>query len=120
MKTLLIVEDDADIQGYYQILFRDLGFRTLQAHTGREGLRYLDSGEAVDLILLDIVLPEMGGEEFFRVLRLERGSRVPVIVCSVDEKLIEPLRRHGEVQGVFLKGDPGGALVALIRERLGA
>ena len=61
----------------------------------------------------------MGGEEFFRELRLVRRAATSVIVCSVDEKLIEPLRRIGPVQGTFLKGDPGGALVAMINEQLG-
>ena len=61
----------------------------------------------------------MGGEEFFRALRLGARPRRRVIVCSVDEKLIEPLRQIGEVQGTFLKGDPGSTLVAMIREQLG-
>jgi len=119
MKTLLIVEDDADIQDYYRILLAGLGVRMLFASTGRAGLAFIDAGERIDLILLDIVLPEMGGEEFFRELRLVRAQATSVIVCSVDEKLIEPLRRTGPVQATFLKGDPGSALVALIREHLG-
>ena len=118
MKTLLIVEDDTDIQDYYQILLAGLEVRTLCAYTGRQGLAFIDAGEPVDLILLDIVLPEMGGEEFFRELRLTRKAATSVIVCSVDEKLIEPLRRIGPVQGTFLKGDPGSALVAMIRQQL--
>jgi CheY-like chemotaxis protein len=119
MKTLLIVEDDTDIQDYYQILLSGLGLRILCAHTGKQGLVFVDAGEDIDLILLDIVLPEMGGEEFFRVLRLERKVMIPVIVCSVDEKLVEPLKQVGPVQGVFLKGDPGGVLVQLIQQQLG-
>jgi CheY-like chemotaxis protein len=119
MKTLLIVEDDTDIQDYYQILLAGLGVRVLCAYTGKQGLDFVDKGEDVDLILLDIVLPEMGGEEFFRELRLVRQAATSVIVCSVDEKLIEPLRRIGPVQGTFLKGDPGGALVTMINEQLG-
>lgn len=119
MKTLLIVEDDTDIQDYYQILFGDLGVTTLQAYTGRQALAFLDAGQPVDLIILDIVLPEMGGEEFFRALRLERRSTIPVIVCSVDEKLVEPLHRIGTVQATFLKGDPGSVLVRMIRGLLG-
>jgi CheY-like chemotaxis protein len=119
MKTLLVVEDDTDIQDYYRILFAGLGVRALSAATGRQGLALIDAGEQVDLILLDIVLPEMGGEEFFRELRLVRKSATAVIVCSVDEKLIEPLRRIGPVQGTFLKGDPGSVLVAMIRQQLG-
>jgi len=119
MKTLLIVEDDHDIQDYYEILFAGLGLRTLRAFTGREGLAVVDAGEPIDLILLDIVLPEMGGEEFFRSLRVDRGVNTPVIVCSVDEKLVEPLRRHGPVQGMFLKGESGAALVRMLQEQLG-
>ncbi len=119
MKTLLIVEDDVDIQEYYQILLAGLSLLSLQAYTGKEGLAFVDAGEPIDLILLDIVLPEMGGEEFFRALRLERGDTTPVIVCSVDEKLVEPLCQVGTVQGMFLKGDSGSVLVGMIRERLG-
>jgi CheY-like chemotaxis protein len=119
MKTLLIVEDDTDIQDYYQILFSGLGVRSLSAYTGKQGLDFIDGGEHVDLILLDIVLPEMGGEEFFRELRLVRKNGTGVIVCSVDEKLIEPLRRIGPVQGTFLKGDPGSILVTMVQSQLG-
>jgi len=118
MKTLLIVEDDTDIQDYYQILLAGLGMRTLRAYTGKEGLVFVDAGEAIDLILLDIVLPEMGGEEFFRTLRDERKVMIPVIVCSVDEKLVDPLKQIGPVQGVFLKGDPGSTLVQMIQLQL--
>jgi len=117
-KTLLIVEDDGDIQDYYQILLADLGLRMIRAFNGREGLAVVDAGTPIDLILLDIVLPEMGGEEFFRALRVQRGLATPVIVCSVDEKLVEPLRGVGPVQGVFLKGDPGSALVEQIKALL--
>jgi DNA-binding response OmpR family regulator len=119
MKTLLIVEDDTDIQDYYQILLSGLGLRILCAYTGKQGLAFVDAGESIDLVLLDIVLPEMGGEEFFREFRVVRKAATSVIVCSVDEKLIEPLRQIGQVQGTFLKGDPGSALVAMIKERLG-
>ncbi|HWR97173.1 MAG TPA: response regulator [Candidatus Methanoperedens sp.] len=119
MKTLLVVEDDADIFDYYRILFGGLDVRLLRAATGREGLAVVDAGAAIDLILLDMVLPEMGGEEFFRAVRLERGVATPVVACSVDESLIEPLWRVGPLQGVFLKGNPGSTLVALVRERLG-
>jgi len=118
MKTLLIIEDDTDIQNYYQILLSGLGMRILSAHTGKQGLAFVDAGEQIDLILLDIVLPEMGGEEFFQELRRVRQAATSVIVCSVDEKLIEPLRQIGAVQGTFLKGDPGSTLVAMINEQL--
>ena len=118
-RTLLVVEDDDDIYDYYRILLGELGVRLLRAATGREGLALIDAGEPVDLVLLDMVLPGMSGEETFRALRTERGSRVPVVACSVDEALIAPLRSVGELQGTFLKGNPGAELLALVREKLG-
>lgn len=120
MRTLLIVEDDDDIFDYYRILLRELGVRLLRAATGREALDLLDAGEPVDLVLLDMVLPGMSGEEVFRALRAQRGSLVPVVACSVDEALIAPLRAVGELQGTFLKGNPGAELVALVKRLLAA
>lgn len=118
MKTLLIVEDDADILEYYRILLGGLGLRLLRATTGEEALSLVDGGETVDLILLDMVLPGMGGEDFFRALRVGRGADTPVVACSVDERLVEPLHRHGPLQGVFLKGESGSELVSLVRRQL--
>ena len=118
-RTLLVVEDDDDIFDYYRILLGELGVRLLRAATGAEALALLDAGERVDLVLLDMVLPGMSGEETFRALRAERGLPVPVVACSVDETLIAPLRAVGELQGTFLKGNPGAELLALVREKLG-
>jgi len=120
VKTLLVVEDDPDIQEYCRLLLAGLGARVVVASDGREALAVIDAGGPVDLILLDVILPGMGGEEFLRELRLRRGLGVPVVVCSVEERLVEPLRRVGEIQGVFRKGDPGSALLALVRARLGS
>lgn len=119
MKTLLIVEDDGDIQDYYQILLGGLGLRLLRAGSGKEALGLIDGGEAVDLVLLDVVLPGMYGEELFRALRVERGSAVPVIVCTVEERLVEAFRRIGAIQGLFIKGESGSGLVDQIRGQLG-
>jgi len=51
-------------------------------------------------------------------LRFERKCAVPVIVCSVDEKLTEPLWKLGPVQGTFIKGEPGSDLIRLINDNL--
>jgi hypothetical protein len=59
-----------------------------------------------------------GREEFFQAAACPAGPDC-VIVCSVDAKLIDPLRRIGPIQGTFLKGDPGGTLVAMIKGQLG-
>jgi CheY-like chemotaxis protein len=118
-KTLLIVEDDEDIQNYYGFLFRGLDLRMVRAFSGEEALEKVASEPVLDLILLDVVLPGMGGEEFFRILRNEKDVQTPVIVCSVDERMSQRVQEVGEVQGVFTKGTSGDQLVDIISRVLG-
>lgn len=118
-KRLLIVEDDEDIQNYYTFLLAGLELEIVRAFSGEEALETLARGGApIDLILLDVVLPGMGGEEFYRVLRQERESKIPVVVCSVDERMSQRVQDVGEVQGVFTKGTQGADLRKIIEEVL--
>ncbi len=117
-RTLLIVEDDEDIQNYYGFLLGGLDLRVLRALSGEEAVKVVDSEPAIDLILLDVVLPGMGGEEFFRILRQEKALEIPVIVCSVDERMSQRVQEVGEVQGVFTKGTRGEELLGIISRAL--
>lgn len=117
-RTLLIVEDDEDIQNYYNFLFADLGLKLLRAYSGEEALKVVEGGDRIDLILLDVVLPGMGGEEFYRILRKEKESPVPVIVCSVDDRMSQRVEAVGPVQGTFTKGTKGDELRAIILKTL--
>ena len=117
-KTLLIVEDDADIQNYYNFLFSDLDLKMLRAFSGEEALEILDREKAIDLILLDVVLPGIGGEEFYKVLRKDRNMDIPVVVCSVDERISQRVQEVAEVQGVFTKGTNGNDLRAIVKNVL--
>ena len=113
-KRMLIVEDDEDIQNYYGFLLGGLDVEMIRAFSGEEALEKVASEAALDLILLDVVLPGMGGEEFFRILRKERNVETPVIVCSVDERMSQRVQEVGEVQGVFTKGTSGDELLKMI------
>jgi CheY-like chemotaxis protein len=113
-KRLLIVEDDEDIQNYYTFLLAGLELEIIRAFSGEEALETLAGGAEIDLILLDVVLPGMGGDEFYRVLRQERESKIPVVVCSVDERMSQRVQDVGEVQGVFTKGTQGADLRSII------
>ena len=117
-KTLLIVEDDADIQNYYNFLFSDLDLKMLRAFSGEEALEILDREKAIDLILLDVVLPGIGGEEFYKVLRKDRKMDIPVVVCSVDERISQRVQEVAEVQGVFTKGTNGNDLRNIVKNVL--
>ncbi len=76
--TVLIIEDDAEINDMLRILLQQNGYRTVSAYSGTEAL-LIQSGE-IGCILLDLMLPGRSGEEIIRELKQKHG--VPVIVMS--------------------------------------
>ena len=77
-KTILIIEDDNEINSMLRTLLRTNGFQTISAFSGTEGV--LVHGGNVDLILLDLMLPGRSGEEI--VGELKKKKSVPIIVMS--------------------------------------
>ena len=77
-KTILIIEDDAEINDMLRILLRQNGYQTISAYSGTEGL--LAHSKEVSLILLDLMLPGKCGEEIISELKAKHN--VPVIVTS--------------------------------------
>lgn len=77
-KTILIIEDDAEINDMLRTLLRRNGYRTISAYSGTEGV--LVHSREVSLILLDLMLPGKSGEEIIRDLK--KKHNVPVIVTS--------------------------------------
>jgi CheY-like chemotaxis protein len=79
-KTILIVEDNDDWRDILVLMLQRLGHRTLEAVTGVDGI-YKAIGEHPDLILMDLSLPEMNGDDAMRELKLNALTRdIPVIV----------------------------------------
>ncbi|WP_303907114.1 response regulator [Thiohalomonas denitrificans] len=78
--TILIVEDDAPIRKFLRISLEAHGFRVLEARLGRDGLE-LCAEEHPDVVILDLGLPDMDGQEFIPEVR--GWSSVPIIVLSV-------------------------------------
>jgi DNA-binding response OmpR family regulator len=77
---ILVVEDDLAILTGLSMNLRFEGYEVLQAQDGRQGLaRALD--EAPDLVVLDLMLPELNGYEVLKELR-QRGRDTPVVVLS--------------------------------------
>lgn len=79
MATILIIEDDSAIHSLIKEALELQGFKTLSAYSGTEGKLLFKQNEA-DLILLDLMLPGMNGEEFLQEIR--HTSSIPVMVIS--------------------------------------
>jgi two-component system response regulator ResD len=79
-RTVLIVEDDGNIAELLQLYLEKEGFQTLTASTGKEGVELFRKAEP-DLVLLDIMLPELDGWGVCRAIR-EHGNQTPVIMLT--------------------------------------
>ncbi|MGM0702362.1 MAG: response regulator [Pseudomonadota bacterium] len=79
-RRVLVVDDEPQIRRFLRISLTSQGFLVLEASTGREGLAQVRES-LPDLVLLDLGLPDMDGQEVLDALRAE--SSVPVIVVSV-------------------------------------
>lgn len=78
---ILIVEDDPDINTLLKKIVTKAGYDLVQAFSGTEAKLHIESG-SFDLILLDLMLPGMSGEELVSYIRSERNLPVPIIVIS--------------------------------------
>src|SRR5437879_12140821 len=78
--TLLVIDDDRELCAMLAEYLAPEGFTALTAGTGKEGLEQL-ARAAVDLVVLDVMMPEISGFEVLR--RIRAGSRVQVIMLTV-------------------------------------
>ena len=76
---ILVVEDDRNILSMIQTVLDSNGYQVLTAQRCQQGILMLSS-HMPDLVVLDLGLPDMDGEEFIRVAR--RSSMIPIIVLS--------------------------------------
>ena len=91
-KTLLIVDDDADLRGAVAEQLQAEDFVALEAATAGEGIRLAQEGRP-DLILLDVDLPDMDGREACRQMRTA-GVSAPVIMltaAAADDDTVQGL-----------------------------
>ncbi len=81
---ILLVEDNPDILKYIQLVLEHNEYRTISAENGRQGLQILSKFDDIpDLIISDILMPEMDGYEFFNNISTnEKYSHVPFIFLT--------------------------------------
>jgi DNA-binding response OmpR family regulator len=83
-RTILIIDDEIDA---LTLLSRAVGtmFDLVTKHDGNEALKWLQAGNVPDLILTDVMMPNMDGAEFVKILRSSKSHRhTPIIVVSAN------------------------------------
>ena len=83
-QTVLVVDDTASLRHMLDEYLSAEGFRVLTADDGQQALQVARK-EKPDLILLDIMMPGMGGHEFMRVYRKERHTPIILLTAKVEE-----------------------------------
>lgn len=81
-KTILVVDDEADVRKFLTAALEEAGFRVITAGDGFEALEAVKA-EAPDLISLDLVMPKRSGAKFYRDLSKNKAwSKIPIIIVT--------------------------------------
>jgi len=89
-KKILIVDDNPDLIRILQVQLEDMGYDTVQATNGMQAVD-IATAQLPDLILMDIIMPVMGGYEATRLIRQNpKTSSIPILaVTALDGHIYE-------------------------------
>ena len=121
MAKIAIIEDDQAISQMYRFKFEAEGYTVETAENGKLGLKLAEKMQP-DIILLDLMMPEMNGDEMLELLRkTDWGKNIKVIVLTnMGEQEIPARVKELGVSGVILKADMTPRQVAeVVKKNLG-
>jgi PAS domain S-box-containing protein len=114
-ETVLLVDDEEVVLGVGQELLESMGYRVLTARDGKEAIKvYKKNRDNIDIVLLDIVMPNMGGSEAYdRIKEIRPNVKVLLLSgFSIDGEAIEILERgcNGFIQKPFTMKELSGRI----------
>ncbi len=116
MTRILLIEDDVDVREAIAEVLVDVGFHVDTAVNGRTALQFLQHGARPDVIVLDLMMPEMDGREFrLRQLADAAIASIPVVVVTADGRA---LPTDPAVGGVIKKPFAPATLLAAIERAM--
>ena len=104
---IMVVDDEPDIRQLLQEILEDEDYEVAVAHNGASA-RALRATRRPDLILLDIMMPEMSGYEFLKTYRKERDTPVILLTARLEAHVGKDL------QYIRINGTVVGGLVGLL------
>ena len=120
MTKIAIIEDDATISQMYRMKFEADGFDVRIANNGKIGIDLVKSFKP-DIVLLDIQMPEMDGEETLRLIRSNESSKTtPVIILTNlgEEEAPQNMRSLGIHSYIVKANYTPRQVVALVKEAI--
>lgn len=88
-KKVLIVDDEPDTLELVKLVLESGGFKTVLAASGKEALKELEASRP-DLVLLDIMMPDMDGWEVFRKIK-EKNANIPIAILTAKAQNFDRL-----------------------------
>ena len=118
MSKVLIVEDEPDFIHMLEIILKRKGFEVVHAERGQDGL-VLAEVEAPDVIILDMMLPDLDGVQFCRQLRATSAiAHIPILVLSARMDPSEQKKALAAGANVYLIKPAGSAELVEHLQRL--
>jgi len=87
-KTILIIDDDARNIFALSAVLKARGFTCISALSAREGLEMLESDRSIDLVLLDMMMPEMDGYEAVNIIRNNDKLAVTPVIAVTAQAMV--------------------------------
>jgi CheY-like chemotaxis protein len=116
---VLVIDDDNDIREVVALILEDAGYTATEADGGHAALALLRSGPPPDVILLDLMMPDMSGWDLCAELaRDPMLAKIPVVVMSGDSRIqakADTLAAAGYLAKPFDQAQLLSVLEALIR-----
>ena len=87
---IVIIEDDKDVASFIELAVQNLGYETAVSYNGRTGLALIQETRP-DLILLDLHLPEINGDEILHLMRTsDELCSIPAIILTGESAMLKP------------------------------
>ena len=80
--SVMIVDDDEDIREMGTLVLESQGYQVAAAKDGLDALEMLERNGRPSLILLDLMMPRMDGEQFLKTLRARDQAQIPIVLMS--------------------------------------
>lgn len=117
--TILIVEDDPDLQSVYDLILSMQGYHVMTAVNGIKALEAV-AKRPPDVILLDVMMPQMDGKDFLRNLDTSKYPPMRIIVSSnlSDQATIDEMLSLGAHDHILKSNITPNALIELVEHHL--
>lgn len=116
--TVLVVDDEVNVQKSLRRLFLDTDYRVLMANSGYEGLTYLEK-ESVDLVISDYRMPEMNGVEFLAKVKADYPDTIRIILSGfADVEAVVEAINQGEIYKFLAKPWNDQELLSTVKRAL--